>query len=122
MTFLQLGSEFYVNESREKMGLNTNRMTELRGPFVNFGTHDASFDDPRIFMTSESLAPDLSGRDGRPSTARLPEWCYRAFNLERAEDRKQQTDWGFVTPVWIAIALSCTLVQVVGFMALINAV
>ncbi|MEM9571935.1 MAG: hypothetical protein AAF996_10730 [Pseudomonadota bacterium] len=111
-----------MNDSREKMGLNTNLMTELRGPFVNFGTHDPSFDDPRIFMTSESLPTDLAARDGRPSATRLPDWCYRAFKLERADDRKQQTDWGFVTPVWIAIALSCTLVQVVAFMALINVV
>ena len=120
MTFLQLGSEFYVSESREKMGPNANLMTELRGPFANFGTRDSSFDTPRTLMTTDSLATGLAGREGRTSNTRLPDWCYQAFTLERAVDQKEQTDWGFVTPVWIAIALFCVLVQLVGFLALTN--
>lgn len=119
MTFLQPGSEFYVSKSRENTGPNAKLVTELRGPFVNFGTRDALYQNASLEMTSDSLSSGFAKRGSAPSDVRLPEWCYPAFKLERARYRTERTDWGFVAPVWIAIALFCTLVQVVGIKALL---
>lgn len=118
MTLLQLGGEFYVSESREKMGSSASLMTELHGPFANFSVREVSIEDSRSLMTPEASSPVLSGRSRSSAPNRLPEWCYRAFSLERARANKDHTDWGFVAPVWIAISLACLLIQLLAVMAL----
>ncbi|MEL6826783.1 MAG: hypothetical protein AAFN91_11095 [Pseudomonadota bacterium] len=50
-----------------------------------------------------------------------PSWCQVAFLFER-ERRKEPTDWSFVLPVWIAIGLFCSLVQIVAFQSIYSAV
>ncbi|MEO1322682.1 MAG: hypothetical protein AAFV59_06715 [Pseudomonadota bacterium] len=48
----------------------------------------------------------------------IPTWCHHAFQIEDALNKRDRTEWDFVVPVWIAITLFCTMVQVIGFKAL----
>lgn len=41
-----------------------------------------------------------------------PDWCRKAFRIERQRVRADKTDWGFVTPVWILMGLICVIGQV----------
>lgn len=48
----------------------------------------------------------------RPRPGITPAWCKTAFKFERARQRTDKTDWGFVTPVWILMGLICVVSQV----------
>ncbi|MEO1553432.1 MAG: hypothetical protein AAFR82_05810 [Pseudomonadota bacterium] len=49
------------------------------------------------------------------AVSRKPYWCQVAFMFEKERRRAEPTDWSFVLPVWIAITLFCSLVQIVAF-------
>ncbi|MEL7539524.1 MAG: hypothetical protein AAGJ51_01365 [Pseudomonadota bacterium] len=42
--------------------------------------------------------------------------------FEKERRRSEPTDWSFVLPVWIAIALFCSLVQIVAFQSLYSVI
>lgn len=65
-----------------------------------------------VFM--QAAEPSFTGyRRAAPGTT--PRWCWKAFRLERSRDTKERTDWGFVTPVWILMALVCVISQAALF-------
>ncbi|MEL6728948.1 MAG: hypothetical protein AAFP81_15685 [Pseudomonadota bacterium] len=47
-----------------------------------------------------------------PTFSDKSDWCRTAFFLHQQGHRSEPTDWGFVTPVWIAAALFCVLIQI----------
>lgn len=54
----------------------------------------------------------------QPLPSGTPNWCHVAFMFERQRLRSERTDWSFMAPVWIAIGLFCTIVQVFAFKSL----
>ncbi|MEL7030805.1 MAG: hypothetical protein AAGL97_03170 [Pseudomonadota bacterium] len=69
-------------------------------------------------MISTELQPLKPKRRMSSVFSGTPSWCQVAFMFERERNRKEPTDWSFVLPVWIAIALFCSLVQIVAFQSI----
>jgi hypothetical protein len=59
----------------------------------------------------ETTEPNFSNYR-RPRPGITPRWCKTAFKYERARQKSQRTDWGFVTPVWILMGLICLIPQI----------
>jgi len=80
---------------------------------LNSATRPGSFS-----LISAELSTHQMPTPYRALSKETPSWCHVAFMFERQRLRSEPTDWGFVAPVWIAIGLFCTLVQVVTFQTL----
>ena len=107
---LQPRSEFDVTKALKIPGAGGKAANESANETIGF---EASH-----IVYSSNYGVTSSGFSSRGSTRMdptVPAWCYPAFQFEKARNKRERADWDFVVPVWIAITLFCTLVQVVGF-------
>lgn len=105
------------------------KITQLNAE--SFASIDGIGDDLRLDLgaraqTCSMVSTDLGHRkfSSRMSSAvsRTPSWCQVAFMFEKERRRTEPTDWSFVLPVWIAIALFCSLVQIVAFQSIYSVI
>lgn len=112
---LQPRSEFYVRKALKSPGSNGEA-------HIKPALETLSFDAPDVASSSNKMVvpksrPQCRSTQTNPNT---PAWCYYAFQFEKLRSKRERTDWEFVVPVWIAITLFCTLVQIVGFKTIVS--
>ena len=110
-----------MSKSRNMTRLNADSFATIDGirGDLRFDRGPRSQISSMISTDLEHLKPEHGISSALSGT---PSWCQVAFMFERERSRKERTDWGFVLPVWIAVALFCSLVQIVAFQSLMSVV
>lgn len=110
-----------MSKSRNNIRLNADSFATIDG----IGGDLRLDDGPRsgaCSMISTRLDQKSRSTRAHNAFAGTPAWCQVAFLFERERRRKEPTDWSFVLPVWIAIGLFCSLVQIVAFQSIYSAI
>lgn len=110
---LQPRSEFRVSKALKIPGSGGEAISTSAKEQFGFEAYAELYPSNHAMMSS-----GLERRRAAHIDRNVPSWCYPAFQFEKAQNKSERTDWEFVVPVWIAITLFCSLVQVVGFQTL----